>query len=132
MKKLLMICGLLFGVITMTNAQDGGRKMSPEDRAKRNTEKLAEKLKLSEDQKAKVLTIYTAQASQMTTHMKEASADQKAKRMEMKSAAEANDAKINSLLTEDQKKAYIAMKEERKAAMQKRGGNKKHHEHKKM
>lgn len=127
-----MICGLLFGVITMTNAQDGGQKMSPEDRAKRHTEKLAEKLKLSEDQKAKVLAIYTAQASQMTAHMKEASTDQKARRMEMKSQAEANDAKINDLLTADQKKAYITMKEERKAAMQKRGGNKKHHGDKKM
>ncbi len=35
MKKLLIICGLLFSVITYTSAQDGGRKMmSPEDRAK--------------------------------------------------------------------------------------------------
>jgi protein CpxP len=124
MKKLLMICGLLFGVITLTHAQDGGRKMmSPEDRAKKSTERLAEKLKLTEDQKAKVLAIYTEEATSMSKNMQQDNTDRKAKREEMKAARVANEAKIEAVLTNDQKKAYEAMKAERKAAMEKRGAN---------
>jgi protein CpxP len=125
MKKLLMICGLLLGTITLTNAQDGGRKMiSPEDRAKRQTERLAEKLKLSEEQKSKVLAIYTEQAAEMTKDMQAAKEDRKAKHEEMKARMTASEAKIEAILTADQKKAYEEMKAERKAAMEKRAAGK--------
>ena len=117
-----MICGMLFGVITLTNAQDGGRKMmSPQERATKSTEKLAEKLKLSDEQKSKVLAIYTEQATAMATDMKAAEGDRKAKREEMMAARAANEAKIEALLTEEQKKVYDSLKAERKAAMEKRG-----------
>ncbi|MEJ5960704.1 hypothetical protein [Pedobacter immunditicola] len=123
MKKLLMICGLLFGVVTLTNAQDGGRKMmSPEERAKKQTERLAEKLKLSEEQKSKVLAIYTEQANAMNKDVQAEMADRKAKHAEMKAAREANEAKVEAILTADQKKAYAELKAERKAAMEKHGG----------
>jgi protein CpxP len=123
MKKLLMICGLLFGVITLTNAQDGGRKMmSPEERAKKQTEKLAEKLKLSEEQKSKVLAIYTEQANAMNKEVQAEKTDRKAKYAEMKAARTANEAKVEAILTADQKKAYAELKAERKAAMEKHAG----------
>ncbi|WP_432712793.1 hypothetical protein, partial [Pedobacter sp.] len=120
-------------VITLTNAQDGGRKMmSPEERAKKQTERLGEKLKLSEAQKAQVLAIYTEQANQMTKKMEANSADQKAKRVEMKAAMEAQEAKIGAVLTADQKKEYEAIKAERKAAMAKRGDHRGQRGDKKM
>lgn len=123
MKKLLMICGLLFGVVTLTNAQDGGRKMiSPEERAKKQTERLAEKLKLSEEQKAKVLAVYMEQANAMNKGVQAEKADRKAKFAEMKAAREANEAKVEAILTADQKKAYAELKAERKAAMEKHAG----------
>ena len=123
MKKLLMICGLLFGIVTLTHAQDGVRKMmSPEERAKKQTERLAEKLKLSEEQKAKVLAIYTEQAKAMNKDVEAKMADRKAKYAEMKAAREANDAKVEAVLTAEQKKAYAELKAERKAAMEKHGG----------
>lgn len=119
-----MICGMLFGVITLTHAQDGSRKMmSPQERATKSTEKLAEKLNLSEEQKAKVLAIYTEQAAAMTTDTKAADGDRKAKREEMMAARAANEAKIEAVLTEAQKKAYDSLKAERKAAMEKRGAH---------
>lgn len=119
-----MICGLVVGAIGFTNAQDGGRKITPEDRAKKSTERLATKLNLSADQKAKVLAIYTDEAKQQhadRVKMKEA---QKQERQARRAKMVANDAKINALLTADQKKAYDAMKAERKAAMENRSDRK--------
>jgi len=123
MKKLLMICGLLFGVVTFSHAQEGGRKMmSPEERAKKQTERLAEKLKLSDEQKSKVLAIYTEQANAMNKEMQAHQADRKARFAEMNATRAANDAKIEAVLTPDQKKAYEALKADRKAAMEKNAG----------
>ena len=127
MKKVLMICGLLFSVITFANAQEGqgqrqgGRGMgTPEERAKRQTEQLAEKLKLTDDQKAKVAVIYTEQAASMTKVREEAKGDRAAMMAAMAKANEATDAKVTALLNEDQKKAFATWQEERKEMMKKR------------
>lgn len=127
MKKVLMICGLLFSVITFANAQEGqgqrqgGRGMgTPEERAKRQTEQLAEKLKLTDDQKAKVAVIYTEQAASMTKVREEAKGDRAAMMAAMAKANEATDAKVTALLNEDQKKTFATWQEERKEMMKKR------------
>lgn len=125
MKKLLIICGLLFSVITFANAQDGqgrgGRGMgTPEERAKRQTEKLAEKLKLTEDQKAKVSVIYTEQGASMAKLREDAKGDRAAMMASMSKANEEADAKVTALLNDDQKKAFATWKEERKDMMKKR------------
>ena len=116
-----MVCGLAFGVFTMANAQTENRKMvSPEDRAKKQTEKLAENLKLSEAQKAKVLNIYTEQAKeqeQQRVAAKKAHKEAREKRMAQMAKNEKN---INAVLTADQQKAYDTMKAKRKAKMEKR------------
>ena len=122
MKKLLMVCGLLFSVITFANAQGGDRKMpTPEERAQRMTDQLTKKLSLSDDQKTKVLAIYNDQAAQM----EKSRGDNKGDREAMKAAREKmmadTDAKLNALFTADQKKAYVALQEERKANMGKMG-----------
>lgn len=122
MKKLLIICGLLFSVMTFAQAQDGqgqrpagGRGMgTPEERAKRQSDQLAEKLKLTEDQKTKVSAIYLEQAAGMKKLRDEASGDRAAMMDAMTKANAASDAKIEALLTDDQKTAYSAFKEERK------------------
>jgi protein CpxP len=127
MKKVLMICGLLFSVITFANAQEGqgqrqgGRGMgTPEERAKRQTEQLAEKLKLTDDQKAKVSVIYTEQAASMSKVREEAKGDRAVMMAAMAKANEATDAKVTALLNEDQKKAFATWQEERKEMMKKR------------
>jgi protein CpxP len=129
MKKLLMICGLLFSVITFANAQDGqGRRGgTPEERAKRQTETLAEKLKLSDDQKAKVSAIYLEQGAKMRKLRDSLGDDRTAWRGVMVKANEQADAKITAVLNDDQKKAFATWVAERKEAMKKRqeanGGN---------
>lgn len=122
MKKLLIICGLLFSVITFAQAQqDGGRRMgTPEERAKRNTEMLTKKLSLTADQQTKVSAIYLEQATAMKKMREDASGDRDAMRAAMKKSSEESDAKVTALLNDDQKKAYTAYKEERKEAMKKR------------
>lgn len=122
MKKLLIICGLLFSVITFANAQDGqGRRGgTPEERAKRQTETLAEKLKLSDDQKAKVSAIYLEQGTKMRKLRDSLGDDRTAWRGVMVKANEQTDAKITAVLNDDQKKAFATWVAERKEAMKKR------------
>lgn len=122
MKKLLIICGLLFSVITFANAQDGqGRRGgTPEERAKRQTENLAEKLKLSDDQKAKVSAIYLEQGAKMRKLRDSLGDDRTAWRGVMVKANEQADAKITAVLNDDQKKAFATWVAERKEAMKKR------------
>ena len=59
MKKLMIICGLLFSVVTFAQAQQGGgrMRMTPEERVKQ----LDEKVKLTDEQKTKAQAIYVEQ-----------------------------------------------------------------------
>ena len=127
MKRVLMICGLLFSVITFAEAQQGGgRGMgNPEERAKRNTEMLAEKLKLSDDQKAKVEAIYLEQAGKMKKLRDSVGDNREGMRAVMMKSTAEGEARIDSLLTDDQKKAFTAWKEERKEQMKKRAEERK-------
>nr|WP_121274134.1 hypothetical protein [Pedobacter schmidteae] len=121
MKKVLIICGLLFSVITFAKAQDGNRKMqTPEERAQKMAEQLTKKLSLSEDQKTKVTAIYLDQAAAMKKVREEGKGDRAGMMAKMKTANEESDAKVNALLNDDQKKAFEAWKAERAENMKKR------------
>jgi protein CpxP len=126
MKKVLIICGLLFSVIAFANAQDAPEKKqggrggmgTPEERAQRTTDQLTKQLNLNEDQKAKVKTIYLEQAASMTKVREESKGDREAMMAKMKTANEETDKKVEALLNDDQKKTYATWKEER---MKRRG-----------
>lgn len=124
MKKLLIICGLLFSVVTFANAQDGqgqGRRGgTPEERAKRQTEQLAEKLKLNDEQKAKVHAIYLEQGPKMRKLRDSLGDNREGFRAVMLKSNQENEAKIAAVLTDDQKKAFTAWIKERNDAMKKR------------
>ena len=123
MKKLFIICGLLFSVITFAQAQGGKRMMgTPEERAARMTTQLTEKLSLTADQQTRVKAIFLDQSTQMSKAREEAGDDRKAMRTKMMTMMQENNDKINTLLNDDQKKTFAAYQEERKAAMQKRMG----------
>ena len=122
MKKLLMICGMLFSVVTFANAQGSRNMGTPEERATKMTTQLTEKLALTVDQQAKVKSILLDQNAAMAKTREEAGEDRKAARTKMMANMQESNAKINAVLTEDQKKAFAAYQEERKAAMQKRMG----------
>ncbi|MCX2575464.1 hypothetical protein [Pedobacter sandarakinus] len=132
MKKLMMICALLFSVVTFANAQQGGgpgrggMMMKPEDRVKQ----MDEKLKLSDDQKTKLTAVFTEQADAMKKMREEnQGGDRDAMREKMQKFRTDGETKISALLTEDQKKMYKTWQDEQRAEMQKRmqerqgGGN---------
>lgn len=126
MKKLLIVCAFLMGAVGFANAQGGGGRQAgtPEERAKRSTDQLVERLKLNDDQKTKVSTIYLDQAKAQAKMMEEmqAGGDRTAMREKMTKMRADVDAKLNEVLTEDQKKEYKAMQEERAKQMQNRQG----------
>lgn len=113
---------MLFGVITFAHAQGGGQTRTPEERAQRTMDQLTEKLKLTEDQKPKVLAVLVDQNVQMNKAREAANGDRDAMRTTFTKIQADNELKINALLTDDQKKAYTTWQEERKAAMQNRSG----------
>lgn len=136
MKKLMMICGLLFGMVAFAQAQPGqGRQgggpggrmgMNPEARVKQ----LDEKLKLSDDQKTKLTAIFTEQADAQKKMREEAQGggDRQAMMEKMQKMRTELETKVSGVLTDDQKKTYKAMLDEQKAEMEKRmkerqGGN---------
>ena len=130
MRKLMMICGLLFGMTTFSQAQQNGKPadgagrqgMNPEAKVKQ----FDEKLKLSDDQKAKLTDIFTAQA-EMHKKQREAgkSTEDKQTRMEnMQKQRVELETKISDVLNNDQKVKYtdwmVAQKAERQNKMEKR------------
>lgn len=122
MKRLMIICGLLFSVVTFANAQqgEGRRGGTPEERAKRQTEQLSEKLSLTADQKAKVQAIYLEQGPKMRKLRDSLGDDRAAIRAAMVKANEQHEAKVAAILTADQKKTYSAWIKERNESMKKR------------
>jgi protein CpxP len=121
MKKLLIICALLFSVVTFASAQGQGRMGgTPEERIKRQTDQLVEKLKLTDDQKAKATEVFTAQVAAQTKMREEMQGGDRAAMMEkMQKMTADTEAKINAFLTDEQKKAYKVMIDEQKAAREK-------------
>lgn len=116
MKKLMLVCGLVIGAVTMSFAQGGGggMRMKPEDQAKR----LQTQLKLTDDQTTKVTAIYAAQATKMDSLMKAANGDFSSMRTTMGPMREATNAKIKALLTDEQKTEFDKVQ----AAMRNRMG----------
>lgn len=121
MKKLLIVCGLLFSIITIAQAQNGGQKKmaTPEERAKMSAEKLAKKLDLNQDQKKRIEDIYLEESKAMAKEHKEGMGDKEAKKAEMMKIHDDADTKIAAELTEPQKQKYEAWKMENKEHMKK-------------
>lgn len=128
MKKLMMICGLLLGMVAFAQAQPGqGRQgggpggrmgMNPENRVKQ----LDEKLKLSDEQKTKLTAIFTDQADAQKKMREEGQAggDRQAMMEKIQKMRAELETKVIAVLNDEQKKTYKAMLDEQKAEMEKR------------
>ena len=116
----LLILATFVCVLT-ANAQRMGRSI--DDRVKDMTIRL----KLTDDQAAKVKDILTASREEMMKIRDEQGDDMDAMRAAMRAQTEKTDKQIGALLTDDQKKEYAKMKAEREEQMRKRmqqqGGN---------
>jgi hypothetical protein len=123
MKKLFMICAMLFCVVAFTQAQDAKKMPTPQEAAQKRAAQLEKNLKLSADQKAKAEAIYLDQFTQFEKLRGEAGEDKKGLREKSAKLNADSDVKLDAILTADQKTAYAAWKEEMKA--KKKAGAKK-------
>jgi len=118
MRKILLTCCLLLGIVALGRAQGGGMRMSPEDRAKQ----LQTQLKLSDEQTTKITAIYKVQAAKRDSIRTAANGDRDAMRAAMMPLMQSTSAQIKAVLTPEQATAYQKMQEERRAQMQNGGG----------
>lgn len=121
MKKALLAFAFVAGSISFSMAQQGqggGQQRSPEERAKQQSERLAERLKLSADQKAKVEAIYLAQGKSVDSLRKaNEGGDRQQLFQKMQPLREQADKNVAAILTEDQKKEYAKIQEEMRSRM---------------
>lgn len=84
------------------------------------TERMKERLGLSDDQAAKVKAILKKSREEMQAEFGSNDGDREARRDAMMKRGEKNDAEIAKLLTKEQKVKYEEMKKERKKQMEER------------
>lgn len=98
MKKLLLLMALtaMFGICADAQKR-GGQKLTPEQRVEKRMEQLDSKLKLSDEQKQNIKSLYTDFFSQDVS------------RGERRSKMEELNTKISNLLDDSQKKTFSEM-----------------------
>jgi broad specificity polyphosphatase/5'/3'-nucleotidase SurE len=116
MKKMILTLSLM-GFISMgaMAQQRGGERPSPEERATRMTERMAEKLSLSVDQKMQILVINLENAKNQETKQLERTQQSDARKAVMETRKEelrAQDEKIKAVLTEAQLVKWEEVKED--------------------
>ncbi|SFU08645.1 protein of unknown function [Algoriphagus locisalis] len=117
MNKLILATGMMVMISLSTLAQKrGGERPSAEERAKRTTERMAETLSLTEEQKKQVLDINLEYAKKNEAEMAERKAEMEARRAEMearRAELKEQDAKIQAVLTEEQRSKWTEIKADR-------------------
>lgn len=108
MKKQILtgLLAMLICLPAMAQKRGDYKDKSPEEKAKMMTERMTEKLKLNEDQQT---AVYQA-------HLEVVQAQEKSKD-EKEALREAHDAKMKSILTEEQYAEYVALRDQRKKRM---------------
>jgi Spy/CpxP family protein refolding chaperone len=109
MKKWMIAGGLMMMISLSTFAQKGtGERRTPEQRATRITEKMAEELTLNEAQKKQILEINLEYAKKRESEME-------ARKAEMKE----QDSKLQQVLTEEQRSKWVKLKDDKRESWKK-------------
>jgi hypothetical protein len=116
MKRLFIIFGLFLSFTTIANAQGGMQMGTPEERATRQLSQL-ESLKLSQDQKVKLASVFLWSANQVDSIRTTLNGDFSAMRSKMMPVQEETSKMVNLILNDEQKKAYEAILAERRSRM---------------
>ncbi|MGK6350489.1 hypothetical protein [Parapedobacter sp. DT-150] len=125
MKTGILTAMTLLMAVGLSVAQQGGRGGfgTPEENAKRTTERLEQELKLSASQKDSVYAYTLAQGKAMREAFQNSQDGDRQQRMgKMRELRDQTDQKILSVLDDEQKKAYKKIAEERAARMRQGGG----------
>ncbi len=111
MKKWMIGAAFLFFTSLNVAAQQERKEMpNPEERAKRMTDRMATELQLTDEQKEKVMEINLENAKKRQAEIEKEMAERKARMEEMKAQNE----KIMSVLTEEQRQKWEQIKLERR------------------
>jgi len=133
MKKILFAIAALM-VSTMSFAQGfgggfgggQGMNMNPEDMAKRQADRLQEQLELTKVQYDSIYNMYLANSKEQAARREQMQnggeqPDMQAMMEQMQKQREAQEAKLKSFLTDDQKKKYDEIQEQRRQQRQQGG-----------
>lgn len=124
MQKVIAVGLMIFFSINLLSAQKGKNNISPEERAKKRTERMTETLSLTADQAAKIGAINLESAKEMKA-IKESSKDKAAGKEAVKALREDTSTAIKALLTTEQLAKFNEMGKRRKGGKMGKGG--KHH-----
>lgn len=116
MKKVVLLLTVMFAVVTLSAQQ--GQRATPEERAKRQTEALVEKLGLTKEQKEKVYDIYLKSAQSMPQRGE--GVDREKMREQFQKTQKERDEAIKALLTDEQQKKYDELQKEMQEQMKNR------------
>ena len=116
MKRILIIFGLFLSFTTSASAQGRMQMGTPEERATRQLSQL-ESLKLSQDQKVKLASVFLWSAIKIDSIATTLNGDFSAMRSKMMPVQEETTKMVNIILNDEQKKAYQAILEERRSRM---------------
>ncbi|MDB5020954.1 MAG: hypothetical protein JWQ28_2081 [Pedobacter sp.] len=126
MKKIILTLALAVTALTASYAQKANRvELTPEQKAEKVATNLKAKLSLSDEQKTKVYKLEVDRIKKADEWRKGNHEAMKSKMEERQAFMKANDAKLEQILTADQKKTYEALREKKKSEMRDRRGN--HH-----
>jgi len=117
MKKWMITGGLIMMISLSTFAQKGtGERRTPEQRATRITEKMAQELTLNEAQKKQILEINLEYAKKRESEMAARKADAEARKAEIeaqKAEMKEQDSKLQQVLTEEQRSKWVKLKDDK-------------------
>lgn len=123
MAKVICVLALALSLCCLAAAGTGGKMATPEERADR----ISKALNLTDDQKAKVLSIYQDEQKQMSDLKTDTSLSDDARHDKMKQIHQSSTSKIKDLLSADQAQKFDAMEQKMKESHE--GKGKKEHEH---
>lgn len=117
-KSLVLVLVSLFVFSVSAQRPDRNPKMTPEDRASKQTEMMTKQLDLTADQQAKIQEINLKYSQQMAAQQGQAKEDRQQNMENMKAQMEAKNAEIKQVLTPEQFEKWQAKRNE---MMQNRG-----------
>jgi protein CpxP len=124
MKTIVLTLAIALIGLTSGYAQTAGKQnMTAEQKAEKSTAKLEKTLQLTADQKQKIYAVELDKYKQSEAWHQQSNADRKAKKDQHIASKKETDAKIDQVLTADQKKKLEDLRTAKKAKMQERKDN---------
>ena len=122
MKKLFVIMFVALATVATAQQRGGFQNMTAEERAKTMTDRLAELVTLTADQKTKISAIELDLAKQLETNRRNAQGDQQGMRTAMQEIERVREEKYKPVLTADQFKKYVDDRDQRQRERGQGGG----------